>query len=88
MGWRPELADEGPDHGLSAAEVELRSELASYIGRAYPLDREALLSLLADRAAPEQIVELVAALDEGREFENLQDLWEQMGGKREDSAGA
>lgn len=80
VGMRPQAsAQEGPPDGLSAAEVELRSELASYIGRApYPMHRSDLLGLLAERHAPDVLVELVAGLPEHVAVVNLQDLWERV----------
>jgi hypothetical protein len=85
VGRRPgESAAEGPLDGMSAADIEQRSQLASYIGRAdYPLDRDAIVAILADRDAPDRLVTMVAGLPDGAAFDNLQDLWRQLGGTTE-----
>jgi hypothetical protein len=82
---RPELAEakvslDGSGEGMSAAEIELRSELATYIARApYPLGREDLLALLAQNNAPDRFVEMVERLPADQAVVNLQDLWERVG---------
>jgi hypothetical protein len=85
VSLRPEEPEgKGPGDGPSAAEVEQRSELASYIGRApYPLKRDALLAILAGRNAPDRLVALVSRLPAGESVANLQDLWRRLGGTTE-----
>jgi hypothetical protein len=66
------------------SELEQRAELASYLGRApYPLVRDEVLQILADRQAPEHVVALAARLTAGVVVENLQDLWRRIGGATE-----
>jgi hypothetical protein len=72
---------EGPASGMSAAEVEARSELASYLGRApYPLDRAAVLSILSERHAPDAVLAMAEQLPATGTFTNLQDMWERLTG--------
>jgi hypothetical protein len=71
----------GTPNGMNPDEVEARSELATYIGRAkYPLDRQALLELIMERQPPDRIVALVSALPDDEAFANMQDVWSALGG--------
>ncbi|HEX3897959.1 MAG TPA: hypothetical protein VHW74_02220 [Mycobacteriales bacterium] len=85
VGLRPEESTaEGPEDGMSAADVEQRSELASYIARAdYPLERDAIVAILTGRNAPDRLVTMVAGLPDGETVDNLQDLWRRLGGTTE-----
>jgi Protein of unknown function (DUF2795) len=70
----------GGTNGMSAADVEGRAELASYIGRAdYPVLREQLLGLATDRNAPDRVIDEIRRLPGGRTFENIQDVWVTLG---------
>lgn len=81
-----DLAREGTLHGgtpsgMSADDVEGRAELAGYVGKdAYPMVREQVLNLVIDNAAPDRVVSLVRNLPSGREFHNVNELWEALGG--------
>jgi hypothetical protein len=69
---------------MSAADVEGRAELASYLGReAYPMVREQVINLLIDRHAPDRIVDLTRNLPSGREFHNVNEVWAAVGGRVE-----
>lgn len=68
-----------PD-GMSAADVEDRSDLARYLGRVYPADRDALLAVASGNNAPDRIVSLLEQLPGGQTFDNLQDVWAALGG--------
>jgi hypothetical protein len=62
--------------GMDPDDVELRSELASWLGRAsFPGVREVLLEHVIDESAPDHIVALVRRLPAGREFVNSGDVW-------------
>jgi len=75
----------GVPDGLTAEEVEARSRLASYLPRsAFPAVREMLINEARGRDAPDAIVERVKSLPAGREFANLGEAWEAMGGHREE----
>jgi hypothetical protein len=66
----------GVPEGMDAGDVEVRSELASWLGRAsFPAVREPLLGHVMDEGAPERVIELVRRLPAGREFVNTGDVW-------------
>lgn len=67
--------------GMSAGDVEGRSELATYVGQApYPVVREQLLELVIDNHAPDRVVDTVRRLPAGRTFATLSEVWEAVGG--------
>ena len=71
----------GTPPGMNAADIEGRSELARFVGKAsYPVVREQLIELAIDHQAPDRIVDLVKRLPSGRTFETLNDVWEALGG--------
>jgi hypothetical protein len=66
----------GTPAGMTAEDVEARSELAQWLGRAtFPAVRELLLEHVMDNGAPDRIVEEVRALPAGREYINAGDVW-------------
>jgi hypothetical protein len=66
----------GVPEGMDSADVEARSELASWLGRAsFPAVRELLLNHVMDEGAPDHVIELVRRLPAGREFVNSGDAW-------------
>ncbi len=66
----------GVPAGMDQEDVELRSELASWLGRAsFPAVRELLLGHVIDEGAPDRVIELVRRLPAGREFANTGDAW-------------
>lgn len=72
-----------PD-GLTPADVEQRSELATFLGKeVWPARREALLEKARDQSAPERVIDLVERLPDG-EFVNLQQAWSALAGGREE----
>ena len=72
-----------PD-GMDAADVEDRSELASYLGRAYPADRGRLIGLAREHNAPDRVLDLLERLPEGQTFANVQEVWSALGGGTEE----
>lgn len=71
----------GTPEGMTAQDVELRSQVASYLGKgAYPAVREQLIELVMDNNAPGRVVDLVKRLPSGREFQNVNDVWAALGG--------
>ena len=70
----------GTPEGMSAADVADRSDLARYLGRIYPADRDALREAAAGNNAPDRILALLDRLPAGQSFENLQDVWAALGG--------
>jgi hypothetical protein len=66
----------GTPEGMTPEDVEGRSELASWLGRAsFPAVREQLLQHVMDEDAPDEIVDQVRALPAGREFVNAGEVW-------------
>jgi hypothetical protein len=76
----PDTPPGGDVNGMSTADIEGRSELASYLARAdYPMTREQLLELVTERNAPDRVISEIRSLPGGQEFENVQDLWVTLG---------
>lgn len=74
----------GTPEGMSQDDVQSRAELAGYIGReVYPAVREQIIDLVMERHAPDRVVDLVKRLPSGREFHNVNDVWEAVGGHTE-----
>ena len=69
----------GTPDGMSAADVADRSQLASYLGRAYPADKAGLLATAEGNNAPAPVLDLLAELPEGATFDNLHDVWSALG---------
>lgn len=82
-------ADRAPDDmytgaappGMSSNDVEGRAELAIHLdARIYPAGRDALIENLRENNAPDRLLDQVAGLPKGREFRNVQEVWEALGG--------
>ena len=74
----------GVPDGMTAADVEGRSELATYLGAAvYPANRIVLQERAEDQNAPTRIVELLQSLPDGREYANVAEVWAALGGGNE-----
>jgi Protein of unknown function (DUF2795) len=72
---RPE--QEGP--------VEARSDLARHLEpSAFPADRDRLLTAAREQEAPDHLIGLLSGLPEGRTFENVEEVWEALGGEPPD----
>ncbi|NUR59562.1 MAG: DUF2795 domain-containing protein [Catenulispora sp.] len=75
----------GTPPGMDAADVRGRSELARWLQpSAFPADRGRLLRSTRDTNAPDWAVEAIGGLPAGRRFENVQDVWQALGGGVED----
>jgi hypothetical protein len=75
LGADTSLTGGVPD-GMDPADIEVRSELASWMGRAsFPSVREPLLGLVMDEGAPDRVIDLVRRLPAGREFASTGDVW-------------
>jgi hypothetical protein len=71
----------GTPDGMTALDVERRSELATYIGKdVYPVSTDQLIDLLIERKAPNRVVDALRTLPTGRPFANLQEVWASLGG--------
>lgn len=73
----------GTPEGMDPDDVAGRSELAVYLGRAYPADRDALLAVAREAGAPDGVLDRLAALPADRTFDNVQDVWSALGGGTE-----
>ena len=73
------LAGGVPD-GMDEADVEKRSELASYLGRLWPATSEQVLFVAVENDAPEDVLATLRRLPAGRSFANLQELWASISG--------
>ena len=73
------LAGGVPD-GMDEADVEKRSELASYLGRVWPATSEQVLFVAVENDAPEDVLATLRRLPAGQSFANLQELWASISG--------
>jgi hypothetical protein len=74
--------DLGPD------ELEARSELARHLDPSvFPADRSALVEDARANHAPDQVVRALEGLPENRTFQNVEAVWEALGGRGEDRSG-
>lgn len=68
-----------PD-GMTPRDVELRSEIAQYLGRhLYPTGREEVLDALRAEHAPDRLLDLAARLPADARYSNIQELSEGLG---------
>lgn len=71
----------GAPVGMNAGDVQWRSELARFLEhRAFPGVRERLMESARDGNAPDNVVDVLKGLPAGREFQNIQEVWETLGG--------
>jgi hypothetical protein len=74
------LAGGVPD-GMTEEDVELRSEIASSLGKeCWPCDRDALIAKATGMNAPDRVLTRLQELPADREFANLQDVWTVLSG--------
>jgi Protein of unknown function (DUF2795) len=74
----------GTPEGVDSGDVEGRSELASYLGKeVYPATADALRAAAEGNQAPDRVLEQLASLPAGRTYDNVQQVWEDLGGGRE-----
>jgi hypothetical protein len=71
----------GTPAGLDPAEVVARSELARYVGPGcFPAVGAVLLEAAATNGAPELVLNRLRGLPSGREYANVADVWQALGG--------
>lgn len=71
----------GVPEGMTADDVEGRAELATYLGHSgWPMVREQIIEKLVDGNAPTAVTDRVRGLPSGRTFENVNAVWEALGG--------
>lgn len=74
----------GTPEGMTAADVELRSELASYLDRStFPAVRAQLMDQAMSNHAPDRVIAELRRLPDGREYANVNDIWAALGGGTE-----
>jgi hypothetical protein len=74
----------GPSVEAGLEERDGRSELARHLRPSvFPGDKEALLAVARDEQAPGAVLDALGALPEGKEFPNVEAVWEALGGERE-----
>lgn len=71
----------GTPRGMDEADVEERSELAQWLGRApFPAVGQVLLDHARDEHAPDAIVDQLRRLPAGREYLNVGEVWRGVSG--------
>ncbi|OAA25602.1 Protein of unknown function (DUF2795) [Frankia sp. EI5c] len=66
----------GAPAGMTPADVEERSELARWLGRAvFPAERNEVVDHLRHQHAPDRVVDEVRGAPEGVQFTSLGQLW-------------
>jgi hypothetical protein len=66
---------------LDSDEAEARSQLAASLSPStFPADRDALLASARDNHAPEAVIRQLARLPGDQVFENVQAVWQTLGG--------
>ena len=74
-----------PEDQLGPDELEARSELARHLDPSvFPADREGLLQTAVENNAPASVMDRLADLPEDVTFENVQMVWESLGGSVEE----
>ncbi|AEW92418.1 MULTISPECIES: DUF2795 domain-containing protein [Streptomycetaceae] len=70
----------GTPPGMTAEDVEVRSDLARFLGPSvFPADRAEVLAALAGNHAPDRLVTLAGSLPAGETYRNVQDLMRALG---------
>lgn len=71
----------GVPEGVTAADVEGRSELAGYLGKdVYPASGQALAERAAGNHAPDRVLAALSRLDPARTYANVAEVWQALGG--------
>ncbi|RJK93809.1 DUF2795 domain-containing protein [Vallicoccus soli] len=71
----------GTPEGMTPEDVERRSALAQALGRhLWPATREEVVSAAQQGQAPGVVLTDLARLPGGREYQNVQEVWEAIGG--------
>ncbi len=74
----------GVPDGMTAADVEERSRIATYLGRqVWPATGHQLVSVARAREAPDAVVARLSELPPERSFGNLQEAWVALSGGTE-----
>jgi hypothetical protein len=74
----------GTPDGMTAEDVELRSELASFLDRStFPAVRTQLMDEAMGNNAPDRVIAELRRLPDGREYANVNEIWATLGGGTE-----
>lgn len=74
----------GSPPGVDSGDVQGRSEVARFLEHsAFPGVREALMESARDNNAPDSLIRKLERLPAGREFRNVQEVWQALGGHAE-----
>lgn len=85
-GTRPDVPARGP---VDDEEATGRAELARVVAPArFPARRQELVEAALASGADERVLEELDSLPSGRAFENVQAIWDALGGHREEAAHA
>lgn len=72
------------DHSLDTDEAEQRSRIAISLKQTiFPADKQTLMKDARDNFAEAWVLSQLERLPEGQTFENVQSLWEALGGSEE-----
>jgi hypothetical protein len=83
---RPEL--DVPPGMLPPEEVEARADLARYLEpSAFPARREVLVTVARSHDAPGWVRQWLGRLPDDRQYENVEQIWEALGGRTEHGNG-
>jgi hypothetical protein len=75
----------GTPAGVDSGDIEGRSELAQYLGKeVWPARRGDLLAVARDRQATDRVLAELERLPADQQFENVSDVWQALGGGREE----
>jgi Protein of unknown function (DUF2795) len=75
----------GTPPGMTPGDVDGRSELGRYIPMSVlPGDRDDLLGGAEELEAPQHVIDLLARLPAGRQFETVNEIWAALGGHNEE----
>jgi hypothetical protein len=74
----------GTPAGVDSGDIEGRSEMAQYLGKeVWPARRDTLLAVARDRQATDRVLGELERLPADQEFQNVADVWQALGGGRE-----
>ncbi|MGI5244160.1 DUF2795 domain-containing protein [Dactylosporangium sp. CA-139066] len=77
----------GAPVGMTADDVEARSNLGRYIPKAsLPGDRDDLIAGATEMNAPDEVLDVLERLPDGEVFETVNQVWAALGGPNEDPA--
>ena len=69
----------GTPDGMTGDDVTGRTELAAVLGRTYPADRSMLIAVAEENNASDSVLAQLRELPDGRQFENVNDVWTALG---------